>query len=236
VVVLAVVGPIIFFKFTEFITRVFLKDGGVWGKWRFILRLNLMVVITVYLLVAAGIGKVVITFIYGPFDDNRILAQQVVAADIDDRLNQDSNIEPGTTLDSKPIPPNEQNNPQKESAAPNSISIKTVGKTVKHDVSPVRIEDKRVQVDGYIHLGNQRRFGVNWKSVPGGLKIVRLSPGPMKRAGFKKGDVIVSLNGMPISGEKKLMALRNDIVRKNASPVTLSVTRGREEFKFLLLK
>ncbi|MCP4215986.1 MAG: hypothetical protein GY765_15135, partial [bacterium] len=95
---------------------------------------------------------------------------------------------------------------------PDQTDTQTDGKIEdKPDVKPPdqtdtqtdgRIEDKpetaSIPVNELV-IGKRNHFGVNWKSVENGVRIIRLSNGPMKVAGIKLGDILSEVDGTKIT-------------------------------------
>ena len=87
-----------------------------------------------------------------------------------------------------------------------------------------------------IKLGDTNKFGVNWEYNGTGLEITRLSPGPLQRAGFKIGDVLISVNGeMPID-DTKILKLRNEIFAGIRQEAFIRAVRGEKKFFYKLVK
>jgi hypothetical protein len=87
-----------------------------------------------------------------------------------------------------------------------------------------------------IKLGNSRKFGVNWEYNGIGLKITRLSPGPLQKAGFKVGDILVSVDGKPLTDDKKFLQFRDKIYSGSGKELLIEVVRGEEKFFYKLIK
>lgn len=87
-----------------------------------------------------------------------------------------------------------------------------------------------------IQLGDTNKFGVNWKYNGTGLEITRLSPGPLQRAGFKIGDVLISVNGEALIDDTKLLKLRNEIFAGTRQEAFIQAVRGEEKISYKLVK
>ncbi|MGE5344301.1 MAG: hypothetical protein ACM3SY_22770 [Candidatus Omnitrophota bacterium] len=87
-----------------------------------------------------------------------------------------------------------------------------------------------------IILGNSKKFGVNWGIVPNGVKIERLSAGPLQRAGLKIGDVFSEINNQKITGGGILSAIRDDIRLGKREEAILKVYRGNQSLYYRMVK
>jgi len=77
-----------------------------------------------------------------------------------------------------------------------------------------------------VHLEADGKFRANWQATPQGLLITRLSPGPLQRAGVRIGDVLTTLDGRPLQGEKPLLQARDAIMAGRLASARLEVRRG----------
>ncbi|MGD2088990.1 MAG: PDZ domain-containing protein, partial [Candidatus Aminicenantes bacterium] len=92
-------------------------------------------------------------------------------------------------------------------------------------------------IAGEIVLGNSNRFGVNWRSVEGGVQITRLSNSSMKRAGLLVGDILVEVDGKKVKGRGgDLEAARDEVFHGKRTKVLIKVLRGKETLLFKLIK
>lgn len=92
-------------------------------------------------------------------------------------------------------------------------------------------------IAGEIVLGNSNRFGVNWRPHGEGVRITRLSPGSLKRAGLLVGDILVEVDGKGVIGEgTDLETARDDVFYGKRSEVLIKVLRGEETLLFKMIK
>lgn len=87
-----------------------------------------------------------------------------------------------------------------------------------------------------IKLGASRRFGVNWEYDGRGLIITRMSPGPLQEAGLKIGDILVSLDGKPLTDDGEIIRVRDEIFSGERREALIEALRGREKFLYKLIK
>lgn len=87
-----------------------------------------------------------------------------------------------------------------------------------------------------IILGNNNRFGVNWITVEKGVQISRISPGPLKEAGFQLGDIVSEIDGQKIENQSVLLKTRNDIFSGKQQEALLKVLRDDEVLYFRMQK
>lgn len=92
------------------------------------------------------------------------------------------------------------------------------------------------EIKNEIVLGNSNRFGVNWRTVQMGVQISRLSPGPLKTAGLKLGDIIAEVDGERVTNGSKLMRTRNEIFTGRKEEAIVKVLQGTDEFYYRLVK
>lgn len=90
--------------------------------------------------------------------------------------------------------------------------------------------------EGTIKLGSRNRFGVNWEFDGKGLRITRLSPGPLQEAGFKIGDVLVSFDGKPLKDDQEIIKARNEVFSGVREEALIEVIRGKKKFRYKLVK
>ena len=122
---------------------------------------------------------------------------------------------------------------------------------VKTETPPVTKDDKEttenatemtakekpgIEIENEIIIGNSNRFGVNWSPVENGVQITRLSPGPLKDAGFQLGDVISEIDGSRITSGNLLLTIRNEIFNKKRGGALIKVYRNNELFYYKLVK
>jgi hypothetical protein len=92
-------------------------------------------------------------------------------------------------------------------------------------------------IAGEIVLGNSNRFGVNWRPLGEGVRIYRLSPGSLKRAGLLVGDILVEVDGKKVIGEGiDLETARDDVFYGKRTEVLIKVLRGEETLLFKMIK
>lgn len=87
-----------------------------------------------------------------------------------------------------------------------------------------------------IKLGETNKFGVNWEYNGTGLKITRLSPGPLQRADFMIGDVLISVDGEALIDDTKLLRLRNEIFAGIKQEAFIQTLRGEKKLFYKLVK
>jgi hypothetical protein len=92
-------------------------------------------------------------------------------------------------------------------------------------------------IAGEIVMGNSNRFGVNWRPLGEGVRITRLSPGSLKRAGLLVGDILVEVDGKKVVGEgMDLETARDDVFYGKRTEVLIKVLRGEEILLFKMIK
>lgn len=104
------------------------------------------------------------------------------------------------------------------------------------DSTPVPVQKPAKMPVKTIALGASRIFGVNWEYNGTGLEITRLSPGPLQRAGFKIGDILVSVDGKPLNDETIILRARNEIFAGERNGAIIEAVRGDEKFVYKLIK
>jgi len=92
------------------------------------------------------------------------------------------------------------------------------------------------KIAGYIVFGNSNRFGVNWSTVKNGVRITRLSDGPLKKAGIQLGDILVEVDGQPIRNGNQLLEIRDRIFSGRIPDALLKVIRDQEVIFFSMVK
>jgi len=88
---------------------------------------------------------------------------------------------------------------------------------------------------GTIAMKGETKFGVNWDQARNGLTVTRIADGPMKRAGIRVGDQLVSVDGQAIVEEEILLAARDAVARGKLASVRLVVRRERRSLVYELL-
>jgi len=137
---------------------------------------------------------------------------------------------------------------------PDEITEENTGEkttAVETETPPVTEEDKEltekaakdaveekpgITIENEIVIGNSNRFGVNWSPVENGVRITRLSPGPLKNAGLQLGDVISEIDSFKITSGNLLLTIRNDIFNKKRGGAIIKVYRNNELFYYKLVK
>ncbi|MCP4213418.1 MAG: hypothetical protein GY765_02125 [bacterium] len=230
VLVLVLMFPVIFYRFCFFITRVFMKEAT-WERWRTVVRVNVWLIITVYIVSAVGIGKNYVLFIYSA---NQLTGVEKMEANISSDpvlkagLSGSGQLAAADGRTAKLF--SADSLPQLAEPETNREAIYEAPVTEAQVKEPVR-EAPPVDIDGEIKLGTKRRFGVNWITVESGLQITRLSKGPMKRAELRIGDVITLMNGRRVNN-KLLIKERDAIVSKKKKSALLTVARGGRQLFF----
>lgn len=103
---------------------------------------------------------------------------------------------------------------------------------VTDDQAPVKPAESIAE----IVLGGSNRFGVNWTNVGSGVKISRMSDGPLKQAGLEIGDVLVDVDGRSITNGNLLLRIRNEIFTGKRSDALIKVRRAGKTIMFRLIK
>ncbi len=234
VIELAIIGPVLFYRFSRFIARVFLKEETSWKKWRFALRLNLGLVIGVYLFVMAGIGKNLISYIHSAPGNNSPETSRGETVQI--MANQQNKTTPGNQPPKINPQPTESKPMVPKTKEPKTVEPNTIPASKKTTTHRERLQVNEPASIANIRMGKNRKFGVNWASVENGLKVTRMGPGPMKSAGVKIGDIITRVNGKRITNSNLLLKTRDNILYHNHPAAFVIVLRGKEELSFRLLK
>ncbi len=86
-----------------------------------------------------------------------------------------------------------------------------------------------VRFDGY------RKFGAKWDMVENGLRISRIRRGPLKDAGLRQRDIIISVDGKDATDEL-MFGVRDRIVSGEQETAVIGVLRGKERLIFKLEK
>lgn len=87
-----------------------------------------------------------------------------------------------------------------------------------------------------IVLGGSNRFGVNWKNVADGVEISRMSDGPLKQAGMQIGDVLMEVDGRPITKGNLLLRIRNEIFTGSRAEALIKIERAGKTYIYRLIK
>ena len=83
----------------------------------------------------------------------------------------------------------------------------------------------------------RNRFGVNWRPLGDGVQITRLSPGPIKDAGLRVGDIILEVDDIPVNGEGSGIELaRDEVFMEKRSQAIIKVSRNNEILLFKMVK
>lgn len=106
--------------------------------------------------------------------------------------------------------------------------------TPKETVEPPKTAGPAVTAD--IILGNSDRFGSNWSPVAGGVKITRLSNGPLKSAGIKVGDILTEVAGEKVGTGDSLLKIRGEIFSGHREDALIKVIRNNQAIYFRLIK
>ncbi len=101
---------------------------------------------------------------------------------------------------------------------------------------PPTTEETITEIVNEIVIGDSNRFGVNWSRVENGVRISRLSDGPLKRAGLEVGDVLSEVDGQPVSTGDSLMKARNEIFNREREEAIIKVYRDNGVFYYRLVK
>lgn len=92
-----------------------------------------------------------------------------------------------------------------------------------------------VPVAGTIAMRGESKFRVNWDQTRDGLTVTRIADGPMKRAGLRVGDRLVSVDGQALVDEEILLAARDAVARGKLASARLIVRRDRRSLVYELL-
>lgn len=104
------------------------------------------------------------------------------------------------------------------------------------DKEPESTEETTTEIVNEIVIGESNWFGVNWSQVENGVRISRLSDGPLKRADLKVGDVLSEVDGQPISTGDSLMKARDEIFNGEREEAIIKVYRDNGVFYYRLVK
>lgn len=143
---------------------------------------------------------------------------------------------PPTTTIEKDL--TEEKTEEKTESKPDEIESETPEVKEEEKDPPVEItEDKpEITIENEIVIENSNRFGVNWSPVENGVKITRLSPGPLKSAGLQLGDVFSEIDGQKITTGNLLLNIRNEIFREKRGGALIKVYRNNDLFYYRLVK
>lgn len=90
-------------------------------------------------------------------------------------------------------------------------------------------------VIGTIDLAGRSRFGVNWVGQENGLRITRLSDGPLMNAGLKVGDVITHVNNTAITSDALVMNFRDSLIQGAVSEGYITIHRENGSVLFKMI-
>jgi hypothetical protein len=156
---------------------------------------------------------------------------------------------PPVTVDKKPNPVPEKQPEEKQQVQPSEKQPEDKQPQVKPQDQPpdqppeIQVVKKPQDhlpvppaIAAYIELGNSNRFGVNWASVKLGVRITRLSDGPLKRAGIKLGDILAEVDDRQIMNGNWLIRIRNEIFSGRRDRALIKVVRDDAVYLFELVK
>ncbi|MCP5048992.1 MAG: hypothetical protein GY940_17615 [bacterium] len=124
-----------------------------------------------------------------------------------------------------------QNIETKPKETPDTTPDKTPDKTTTEN--PGTTPEPAIE----IILGNSNRFGANWSRVRNrGVRITRLSNGPLKRAGIEVGDILSEVDGRQIQSGNYLIRVRNEIFAGKRPGASIKAYRGDRVFLYELVK
>jgi DNA-directed RNA polymerase subunit RPC12/RpoP len=83
-------------------------------------------------------------------------------------------------------------------------------------------------------LREKPMFGVNWEQHALGLKIIKISSGPLQHAGIKIGDIIHTINDSVITHEEQLLLIRDQIFSNQMASAILCIIQSNEKKYFKL--
>jgi hypothetical protein len=110
----------------------------------------------------------------------------------------------------------------------------TTDVNVNNREEPKQEETKEPVYD--IVLGNSNRFGVNWVTVANGVRIARMSNGPLEDAGLLIGDIFSEVDNQKITNGNSLLKIRDEIYSGRKSEVLIKVYRDGKLFLFRMVK
>jgi len=90
---------------------------------------------------------------------------------------------------------------------------------------------------GCIVFGDSKKYGVNWKRVEEGIKIIRISvKGVFYRGGIRKNDLLIAINGIGIKTGDEINRERDNLFAGKINSVDVTVIRNNNELLFKLIK
>ncbi len=139
------------------------------------------------------------------------------------------------------VPP-KTNHPQ-TTTHHNTIQTVPDKKLVKEQTPIVpaeKVPEQKIPVDNPVAtdiiLGTSDRFGSNWTPVATGVRITRLSNGPLKTAGILVGDILTEVAGEKIGTGDTLLKMRGEIFSGRREEALIKVIRNKQTLFFRLLK
>lgn len=128
--------------------------------------------------------------------------------------------------DKTPVQSNPQVDREPDTGKTSEPPVDNVPKTTEKPVTDVLPPETVAAID--IILGDNDRFGSNWTIVATGVKITRLSNGPLKSAGIKVGDVLTEVAGEKVKGGDNLLKIRGEIFSGLRNEALIKVVRDNQ--------
>jgi serine protease Do len=96
-------------------------------------------------------------------------------------------------------------------------------KMIKTGNKPSRLVDDRIAIE-VAELTNQQRE--QYDVEKGGVIVVGVEQGAGAKAGLRRGDVVVSLNNLQVTGAKQFLDIARDLPKNKAIPVLVQRQQG----------
>ncbi len=215
------IAPFVFYKFTRFILKAFLKEEQSWKKWKLIMDVNIMVIVLIYMLGVVTVGRNLLAdYLTDPpkaegLQHSTMNLQETTSNSLASEVHVKEGNQLGALLQKPSVPSIKRQEPKTKIKQPK-----------KH----------RPTLNGTIRMGKSKKFVANWAPIGKGLQVVRLGPGPLKHAGIKVGDRLQSLDGLPLINEKRLLKSRDSIFEGDKVSSIITVERNNRLLQFKLIK
>jgi hypothetical protein len=109
--------------------------------------------------------------------------------------------------------------------------VKKVKKVEKVKLEPAK------NYNGCIVFGDSKKYGVNWKKIKEGIKIIRISvKGVFYKGGIRKNDLLIAINGIGIKTGSEINRERDNLFAGKINSVDVRVIRNDKELLFKLIK
>jgi len=103
-------------------------------------------------------------------------------------------------------------------------------------VEEVKLEPAK-DYSGCIVFGDSKKYGVNWKKVKEGIKIIRISvKGVFYRGGIRKNDLLIAINDIGIKTGSEINRERDNLFAGKINSIDIRVIRNNKELLFKLIK